>query len=645
MGMLNKKSIKDIDVAGKKAMVRVDFNVPLDADLKVTDDSRILGAVPTIRYLVESKAAVILISHLGRPKGGFDAKLSLKPAAARLSDLMKVRVSIASDVIGPDAKEKAASLKPGQIMMLENVRFHKEEEENDPAFAKELASMADVFVNDAFGTAHRAHASTAGIAEFLPSVCGMLIQKELSFMGKALSSPEKPFVAILGGAKVSDKIGVIENLLGKVDTLIIGGGMAYTFLKAKGYAIGNSICEDDKLGLARKIMDKAESNGVNLLLPVGSIIGKEFKADTENKYVPSDAMPDGWIGMDIGNVTIEQYTHEIRRAKTIVWNGPMGVFEFPNFAKGTKEIARAVAESGAVSIVGGGDSVAAVEQMGFAGRISHISTGGGASLEFLEGKELPGIACLKDNRGKIIAGNWKMNKLPGEAAAYVRELAPKVEGAGTETVVIVPYVCIPEVVEAAKGTSVKVGAQNVHYEEKGAYTGEVSAQMLLAAGVEYALIGHSERREYFGETDGYVNRKALAALKAGLKPIVCVGESLEQRELGVMPEILRYQVKRALQGVTADWLGTLVIAYEPIWAIGTGKTATAAQANEACSIIRKAVKELYGVEEGGMVRIQYGGSVTAANAGELFGMPDIDGGLVGGASLKSDEFARIVKFE
>ena len=398
MGLYNKKTIEDIDVRGKRVIVRVDFNVPLDENCNITDDKRIVAALPTIRYLIGNKAKTILVSHLGRPKEGPEEKYSMKPTAARLSELLGQPIIMAKDVIGPDAKEKAkaAALKEGEVLMLENVRFHKEETKNDPAFAKELASLAEIFVNDAFGTAHRAHASTAGLADYLPAVCGYLIQKEISIMGKALSNPERPFVAILGGAKVSDKISVIENLIDKVDTLIIGGGMAYTFLKAKGCKIGDSICEDDKLDLARSLMEKAEKKGVQLMLPIGSIVGKEFKPDTEYKYVPSDDMPDGWMGMDIGSQTIEYFSKEIKKAKTIVWNGPMGVFEFENFANGTREIAKAVAESGAISIVGGGDSAAAIEQLGFADRITHISTGGGASLEFLEGKVLPGIAVLMD---------------------------------------------------------------------------------------------------------------------------------------------------------------------------------------------------------------------------------------------------------
>jgi triosephosphate isomerase len=646
MALYNKKTIEDIDVKGKKVIVRVDFNVPLDADLKITDDNRIVGALPTIKYLVDKGAKTILVSHLGRPKNGPEEKFSMKPTAVRLGELLGKPVIMAADVIGPDAKAKAAALKDGEVLMLENVRFHKEEEKNDPAFAKELSTLAEIYVNDAFGTAHRAHASTAGLADYLPAVCGYLIKKEIDIMGKALSHPARPFVAILGGAKVSDKINVIENLIDKVDTLIIGGGMAYTFLKAKGYKIGNSICEDDKIELAKGLLEKAETKGVQLMLPIGSIVGKEFKNDTDHMYVPSDDMPDGWMGMDIGSLTIEKFSKEVRKAKTIVWNGPMGVFEFPNFATGTREIAKAVAESGAVSIVGGGDSAAAVEQLGYADKITHISTGGGASLEFLEGKVLPGIACLMDKnpRKKIAAGNWKMNKTAAEAVEFVTALKPRVADAEAEVVVGVPFICLPDVVKAAAGSNIKVAAQNMHWEEKGAFTGEISGPMLKGLGVDYVIIGHSERRQYFAETDETVNKKVHAAYKYGLKPIVCVGESLAQREQGVTADLIRYQVKIALLGLSEEQVKTLVIAYEPIWAIGTGKTATNEQANEVCSIIRETVKALYGEEVSDAVRIQYGGSVTAANAGELFNMSDIDGGLVGGASLKLDDFEKIAKY-
>lgn len=395
MAGLGKKTVEDINVKGKKCIVRCDFNVPM-SDGVITDDKRIREALKTVKYLKENGAKIILCSHMGRPKGEFNMKYSLAPVAERISELMGCPVAMATDVIGEDAKAKAAALGEGEILLLENLRFHKEEEKNAPEFAKALADFAEIYVNDAFGTAHRAHASTAGIADYLPAVCGYLIQKEIDVMGKALNDPARPFVAILGGAKVSDKIGVIENLIDKVDSLVIGGGMAYTFFKAKGWSVGNSICEDDKVELAKELMAKAEAKGVKMLLPVDTVVGKEFKADTEYMTVDSCAIPDAWQGLDIGPKSVELFSETIKNAETVVWNGPMGVFEFEAFAVGTKAVAKAVAESGAISIIGGGDSAAAVEQLGYADKMTHISTGGGASLEFLEGLELPGIAALND---------------------------------------------------------------------------------------------------------------------------------------------------------------------------------------------------------------------------------------------------------
>lgn len=391
---MNKKSIEDIDVSGKKVLVRCDFNVPQDEDGNITDDRRIVSALPTIKYLLEHNAKVILCSHLGRPKGEFNMKYSLAPVAKRLEKLLNKKVPLAKDVIGEDAHRLAKELGEGDVMLLENVRFHKEEEANDMGFSKELAELADVYVNDAFGTSHRAHSSTQGVAKYLPAVCGFLIQKEIEVMGKALNNPTRPFVAILGGKKVSDKISVINNLINKVDSLLIGGGMAYTFFKAKGYEIGNSICEDDKVELAKELMEKAEHSGVKLLLPVDNVVADEFSNDANRKIVSSDEIPEDYQGMDIGPETVKLFENELASAKTVVWNGPMGVFEFDNFAVGTNEIARILGGLDATTIIGGGDSAAAIEKGGFADKMTHISTGGGASLEFLEGKELPGIACL-----------------------------------------------------------------------------------------------------------------------------------------------------------------------------------------------------------------------------------------------------------
>ena len=394
---MNKKTIKDIDLKGKKVFVRCDFNVPLDENGNITDNRRIVAALPTIKYLLDQNCKIILASHLGRPKGEVNPKFSLKPVANELSKLLGKEVKLAEDVVGPSAKELTSNVKEGEIVLLENVRFDAREEKNDESLSKEFASMAEVFVNDAFGTAHRAHSSTAGIAEFLPAVSGFLIEKELEFLGSALENPQRPFVAILGGVKVSDKIGVIGSLLEKVDTLIIGGGMAYTFFKSMGYSIGNSVCELDKLDLAKELMEKAKQKNVKLVLPVDNIIADDFSPNANAKPINSDEIPDGWEGLDIGPRTIELFKKELEGAKTIIWNGPVGLSEYEKFATGTRSIAQALAEKeDAVTIIGGGDSAAATEKMGLSDKMTHISTGGGASLEFLEGKKLPGIECLLD---------------------------------------------------------------------------------------------------------------------------------------------------------------------------------------------------------------------------------------------------------
>ena len=397
MDALNKKTIEDIDVKGKKVLARCDFNVPLK-DGEITNDKRIVAALPTIKYLMEHGAKVILCSHLGRPKGEYKPEFSLAPVAKRLSEYLGVEVKLAEDaeVVGPNAKAMAAELKDGEVMLLENVRYRAEETKNEENFSKELASLADIFVNDAFGTAHRAHCSTTGVASYLPAVCGYLIQKEIKFMGGALANPKRPLVAILGGAKVSDKIGVIENLIDKCDTIIIGGGMAYTFMKYLGHNIGTSLLEADWVEKAGEMMKKSEDKGVKFLIPVDNKVGKEYDENTEAKVVSSDDIPDGWMGLDIGPKTQEVFANAIKGAGTVIWNGPMGVSEWDNFAAGTICVAKAVADSGAISIIGGGDSVAAVTKLGFADKMSHISTGGGASLEFLEGKDLPGICALQD---------------------------------------------------------------------------------------------------------------------------------------------------------------------------------------------------------------------------------------------------------
>lgn len=642
---MTKLSVKDVPVSGKSVLVRVDFNVPLDENLLITDESRIVGALPTIRYLIDNNAKTILCSHLGRPKGKFVPEMSLAPVAKRLQELLPdVKVSFAKDVIGEDAKQKAAELKEGEILLLENLRFHAEEEKNDPEFAKALASFAELYVSDAFGTVHRAHASTEGVSHFLPAVCGFLIEKELRIMGHALADPERPFVALLGGKKVGDKIGVIRNLLNKCDTLLIGGGMSYTFFKAMGYDIGNSILDKDSIELAKSLLSEAESKGVKMLLPIDCVVAKEFKNDTEFMTVPFDHIPDGYEGVDIGEKTRDLFSKIIREAGTVVWNGPFGVFEFDNFAHGSEAIAVACAECKGTTIIGGGDSASAINKFGLSDKMDHISTGGGASLEFLEGKTLPGVACLMDRpeHKKLIAGNWKMNMNRDEAKQLISELIPLVADAECDVVVCPPFVDLCCVAKKAQGSNIHIGSQNIHWAAKGAYTGEISADMLKNIGVEYAIIGHSERRQYFGETDESVNMRTVAALENGIIPIVCVGETLEQREAGITDTFLASQVEALYKGIDAEKAKNIVVAYEPIWAIGTGKTATDEEANRTIGAIRKVIAELYGIVFAQHARILYGGSMNSKNAAGLKAMPEIDGGLIGGASLKAEDFSKVV---
>lgn len=643
MAAMKKMTVDQLDVRGKRVLVRVDFNLPLDKNTgEITDDKRIKGALPTIQYLVEKGAKVILVSHLGRPTDGPDEKLSLKPVADRLAQLLGSSVQLANDVIGEDAKEKASALRDGEVLILENVRFHKEETKNDPAFAKELASLAELYVNDAFGTAHRAHASTAGVANYLPGAMGKLVEKEIAVMGGALNDAARPFVAIIGGAKVSDKINVVNNLLDKVDTLIVGGGMAYTFLKAQGREIGISLCEEDRLDLARDLLAKSKEKGVKLLLPVDHVVAKEYKITAEPMIVSE--IPADTMGMDIGPETIKQFSAAIADAKTVLWNGPMGVFEFDNFAAGTRELARAIAASSATSIIGGGDSAAAVELLGFGDKVTHISTGGGASLEFLEGKVLPGIDCLVDaeRRRVFAAGNWKMNQgVPAEAAAFLEQLIPEVADADSTIAVGVPFTALDAALSTTAYTNIKIAAENCHFEDSGAYTGEVSAKMLAYMGVPYCIIGHSERREYFAETDETVNKKAHALLEWGVRPIICCGESLAQREAGETFDFVKSQIVGAFKDIPLEKLYLITIAYEPIWAIGTGVTASDEQAEEACAFIRGVIADLYDEDAASAMRIQYGGSVNPKNVVGLFGQENIDGGLVGGASLKVADFGVI----
>lgn len=639
---MDKKTVRDLDVAGKKVLVRVDFNVPLNDKGEITDDTRITASLPTIQYLLEQKAAVILMAHLGRPKGQVKPELSLAPVAKHLGKLLGKKILFAPDCVGEAAQAAASKLKPGHILLLENLRFHKEEEKNDMEFAEKLASLADLYVNDGFGVSHRAHASVEGVTHFLPAAAGFLLEKEIQYVGQAVTNPLHPFVAIIGGAKVSDKIGVISNLLDKVDTLLIGGGMANTFLAAQGYKMGKSLVEEDKLDLAKELLAKAKKNKVNMLLPTDLVMAAAFAPDAEHVTEKVKNLNQAYMALDIGAETSKAYAEALADAKMIVWNGPMGVFEMDAFCKGTEAVAKAVAKSRATSIVGGGDSVAAIEKLGLAKHITHISTGGGASLEYLEGKVLPGVAALDDLRRKMIAGNWKMHKTVSEAVELAEDIVMETNGTLNEVVIFPPFTALETVADAIDGKHVGYGAQDLHWEDKGAFTGAVSGAMIADICAEYVLVGHSERRTIFGENEKIVASKIIAAYRNGLKPMLCVGENLAEREAGKTARKINMQLKSALRVISAEDAENLVVAYEPIWAIGSGKAATPEDALEVCTLIREKIGKIFTPDIARKVRILYGGSVNEKNAAS-FNLSGIDGVLVGGASLKADTFAAIVR--
>lgn len=639
---MDKKTVRDLDVAGKKVLVRVDFNVPLNDKGEITDDTRITASLPTIQYLLEQKAAVILMAHLGRPKGQVKPELSLAPVAKHLGKLLGKKILFAPDCVGEAAQAAASKLKPGHILLLENLRFHKEEEKNDMEFAEKLASLADLYVNDGFGVSHRAHASVEGVTHLLPAAAGFLLEKEIQYVGQAVTNPLHPFVAIIGGAKVSDKIGVISNLLDKVDTLLIGGGMANTFLAAQGYKMGKSLVEEDKLDLAKELLAKAKKNKVNMLLPTDLVMAAAFAPDAEHVTEKVKNLNQAYMALDIGAETSKAYAEALADAKMIVWNGPMGVFEMDAFCKGTEAVAKAVAKSRATSIVGGGDSVAAIEKLGLAKRITHISTGGGASLEYLEGKVLPGVAALDDLRRKMIAGNWKMHKTVSEAVELAEDIVMETNGTLNEVVIFPPFTALETVADAIDGKHVGYGAQDLHWEDKGAFTGAVSGAMIADICAEYVLVGHSERRTIFGENEKIVASKIIAAYRNGLKPMLCVGENLAEREAGKTARKINMQLKSALRVISAEDAENLVVAYEPIWAIGSGKAATPEDALEVCTLIREKIGKIFTPDIARKVRILYGGSVNEKNAAS-FNLSGIDGVLVGGASLKADTFAAIVR--
>lgn len=510
---MEKKTVRDINVKGKKVLVRVDYNVPMNDKGEITDTIRIDATLPTLNYLLDQGAAIILMAHLGRPKGKVVPSMSLKPCAEYLSQVMKKEVKFAPDCIGPEATEAARELQPGEILMLENLRFHPEEEKNDMAFAASLASLADIYVNNGFGVSHRAHASVEGVAHYLPAVSGFLLEKEIKYLGNAVDHPVRPFAAIVGGAKVADKIGVIRSLIEKADIILIGGGMANTFLAAQGYDLGKSLVEKESIDVAKELIALAKEKNKKMLLPIDLEMAASFSADSEHASQTLDQLNPEWMALDIGPKTAQLYADTLKNCKTIVWNGPMGVFEMAPFAAGTRRVAEAMADNEGITIVGGGDSAAAVKHMGLDSRMKHVSTGGGASLEYLEGKVLPGVAALDDLRDPMVAGNWKCNKTVEEAMELAHTLMHTTEQANCEIVLFPPFTALESVAATVEGSHLGYGSQDLFYKDQGAFTGAVSGPMIAEIGSEYSIVGHSERRTYFGDTDAIVVKKVRPAIE------------------------------------------------------------------------------------------------------------------------------------
>jgi len=646
-----KRSLTDYPLAGRRVLVRVDFNVPL-REGRVADDTRIRAALPTVGYLLDQGCSLVLMSHLGRPKGQVVDDLRMAPVAERLSELLGRPVASVDDCVGPAAEQAAAALRPGDVLLLENLRFHAEETANDDAFAQRLASLGDVYVNDAFGTAHRAHASTEGVTHFLPSVAGLLMAKEIEVLGRLLRDPARPFVVVLGGLKVSDKIGVIRHMLTVADTVLIGGAMANAFLAAEGHGVGVSKGVGDEVAVAGEILAEAAGAHGRLVVPVDVVTAREATAGAATRVAPADGIDADEMALDIGPRTAAEFERRLRGAGTVYWNGPMGLFEVAEFAAGTRAVGAAIAASAAVTVAGGGDTVAAVRAFGLEGRLTHVSTGGGASMEFLEGRALPGVEALMDRtataktagRRPLMAGNWKMYKTPAQTKEFFTAFRPLVAGVDDRDVLICPpTVDLPTALGCVVDTDIAVGAQTMHYAAEGAFTGETSPDMLAELGVPYVILGHSERRQYYNENDADLARKVRAALDAGLRPILCSGETLEEREGGRTESKVGGQLDAGLAEITPAELAGVAVAYEPIWAIGTGVTATPEQAQETVAFCRRRIRERFGDAADG-VRILYGGSVKPDNIDQLMAQPDIDGVLVGGASLDPQGFSRIVRF-
>ena len=642
-------SIREADLAGRRVFLRADLNVPLERDV-VADDTRLAAVIPTIIHLLQGGASIVLASHLGRPKGEPDSKLSLEPVAQRLGELLGKRIHFAPDSVGKRVESMAAGLKPGDILLLENLRFHAGEKAGDLHLAEQLAALAEVYCNDAFATSHRAHASMSGVPGCMGGgYVGLLVERELEAFEEAMEQPRKPVTLLMGGAKVSDKVAVLEHLVPRVDRVLIGGAMAFTFLRAKALDTGKSLVEEDLVGTAARIMEMAESQGTELLLPPDFMAARSPDEAQSAETVDADAIPDHLAGLDVGPKTIDLFSRAILDSGTVIWNGPMGMFEVEPFDRATRQLAEVVAEAteqGATTLIGGGDSARAVAEAGCARRVSFVSTGGGASLTLLQGEELPALRPLREGIPPLryfIGGNWKMNGTPEGGLSFLEALS---QGGSTclpaDVVIFPPFTLLSGMASKAWSAGVTLGGQDLYHEAKGAFTGEISAGMLADAGCCWFLAGHSERRHVLGEDDRVVRRKLEAGLRAGLRGVLCVGELLEEREEGRTEEVVRRQIEAALKDLDCWSPGNLVVAYEPVWAIGTGETATPEEANRVHGLIRQWLAALAGDAYARETRIVYGGSVKPDNALEILAGTHVNGALVGGASLKADSFGEIV---
>lgn len=659
---MTKKTIRDVDLKGKRVLLRAEFNVPMK-DGVITNDARIQAELPTIRYILDKGAGLVIMTHLGRPKGQPSPEFSVEPVAAHLSELLGRPVQFIPYGDPRSIQQAAHKIAPGEVALLENVRFWEGEEKNDPDFSRLLASLGDIYVNDAFGAAHRAHCSTVGVGYYLPALAGFLMEKEMIALGSVVDAPRHPLVVVMGGSKVSDKMGVIENLAAKAEYMLFGGAMANTLLAAQGLDMGTSKIEADKLDIAREMLKEVAKGKCKLVFPVDLVVADAFAEDAHHQVVDADKVPEGWMALDIGPATVAQWTEIFNNAATIIWNGPLGVYEMAAFTQGSNGVARAMAASGAMTVVGGGDAVAAAEQAGVGEQMTHLSTGGGASLELLEGKKLPGIQILAEKeevhapkaRKPLLAANWKMYKTQEEARTFVRQLhkqlasqlltagAASASASPLELLICAPYTALPALNEALRSSGVQLGAQNMHPQAHGAFTGEISPLMLQDVGCTYVILGHSERRRIFGEQDAFINEKVLSALNYGLTPLLCIGETLAERKAGDTKKVCFGQLAACLAGVSPEAVAGMVLAYEPVWAIGTGVSAKASDAQETIRAIRKWVAATYDDQVARTVRILYGGSVKPDNIEELMHQADIDGMLIGAASLDPDSFGRIIK--